>query len=190
MLFVVEDGVRKSVPASAVSVGDTLVTEFGDTTAVVRIKSAKARGGVYAPFTTSGTIVLSGIVASNYVAMQDSDFLVVAGIKTPFSFQWLAHTFQLPHRLMCNFFWSECKAETYTNEGVSSYVDVGLQLALWYVNQNAMCAGLVFGFVILPLLAILSVLDIVVSNPVSFTVTVVGIVVARKHVSVNRVGKA
>ena len=90
MVFV--DGGR-AVPASLLQVGDQLLN--GDLiTAIQQIVGT----GVYAPFTPSGTLLVNGVSVSSYVAFQGSEHLML-GKTHLFSYQWLAHTFQVPHRL-------------------------------------------------------------------------------------------
>ena len=131
------------VPASAVRVGDALQAVVMDgtqndnaiptmttaMTAATQVIVADIRmvikSGVYAPFTPSGTVVVNGIVSSNYVAFEtetdtvsssssslSSSFTTtrtirisshyhVAGWKTPLTYQWMAHAFVSPHRLLC-----------------------------------------------------------------------------------------
>merc|ERR1711862_223455 len=88
--------VTKSVPASSVKVGDVLAMN-NDTTAKVSKIGSVERKGAYAPFTYSGDIVVSGVVASNYVAMMPEE---ETGL--PVSMQWIAHTFKAPHRFVCS----------------------------------------------------------------------------------------
>jgi len=114
MVFVVNNNDEtKSVPASNVKVGDTLATLTGGSSKVVFIKHVQ-RNGAYAPFTTSGDIVVSGVVASNYVSLLD---------QMPKMMQWIAHTFKAPHRVLCSINFTICENETYIN-GLSSWIYV------------------------------------------------------------------
>ena len=113
------------VPASSVQVGDRISSITGESatssfvTKIVNIQ----RQGVFASFTETGKFVVNGILSSNYITLQaDSAFLVVAGIDTPLSMYWLAHSFQVVHRSACQINWSWCKEETYTADGLSSWV--------------------------------------------------------------------
>eukprot|EP00543_Licmophora_paradoxa_P016641 CAMPEP_0202466194 /NCGR_PEP_ID=MMETSP1360-20130828/67939_1 /ASSEMBLY_ACC=CAM_ASM_000848 /TAXON_ID=515479 /ORGANISM="Licmophora paradoxa, Strain CCMP2313" /LENGTH=539 /DNA_ID=CAMNT_0049090235 /DNA_START=434 /DNA_END=2050 /DNA_ORIENTATION=- len=96
---------RGAIPASTLKVGDQLISGHDangkETTIVIESIQSVVRQGVYAPFTPSGKIVVNGILASNYVALQQhSDVLRFCdSIKTPFSFHWLEHSFQFFHRL-------------------------------------------------------------------------------------------
>lgn len=98
----------KTVRASQVKVGDML----DETSAkVTEIKTVKRRG-VYAPVTMSGDLVVSGALASSYVALLDH-----ATIDQHAA----AHAIFTPLRLICSFKFDICKNETYT-DGISNWV--------------------------------------------------------------------
>jgi hypothetical protein len=129
------------VPASSVRVGDRLTAVTGRKTtietAVVKKITKVRRQGVFAPFTEAGTIVVNGVVSSNYVTLQnDSRFLVVAGIETPFTMHWLAHSFQAVHRSACKINWSWCEKETYSDRGVSMWVDRPNTFFTWALHHQ------------------------------------------------------
>jgi len=113
MLFVQEGSISKSVPTSAIKVGDKLivVANGGGVTEVDKIGSVTCRGS-FAPFTKTGTIVVNDVLASNYVSLMD---------KSPVSMQWMAHAFNAPHRIVCALSFEICENETYTN-GISNWV--------------------------------------------------------------------
>jgi hypothetical protein len=99
ILFV--DGRKQSVSSSSLVVGDKIMLGNGGFAQVNNIKTF-VRQGAFAPFTYSGSIVVNGVVASNYVSLQDgSEFLVLGQFKTPLTMHWLSHLFQAPHRMMC-----------------------------------------------------------------------------------------
>jgi hypothetical protein len=129
-----------AIPASLVSIGDQLDvgTKQGFAT-VIKIKRV-IRSGAYAPFTMSGTILVNGVAASSYVSLQQDSHVLVLGteFKTPLSMHWLAHVFQAPHRLICLMMGREtCQTTTYTNEGISKWVDTPLQFFQWLLRQPA-----------------------------------------------------
>lgn len=103
MVFVENNSIKQALPASAISIGDNLVMTPGGSTTVTKILLV-TRKGAFAPFTTSGTVVVNGVVASSYVSLQDKLGVVMIGdFATPISMQWLAHSFQAPHRIfLCN----------------------------------------------------------------------------------------
>jgi hypothetical protein len=99
------------------------------------------RDGVYAPFTTSGTIMVSGVAASSYVTLhqENSSMLILGRWQLPLSIHWLCHTFQTPHRLVCFVMGTDyCrKVETYNADGISNWAEIPYFLFRW-VQQNGM----------------------------------------------------
>ena len=86
-------------------------------------------------------------------ALQDSETLKIAEIDTGLTFQFLAHTFERPHRLWCLHL-SNCEEVQYTTEGISLWVDVPHKVARWFLDQNSV----VMVVVALPLLGLFAVL--------------------------------
>lgn len=140
------------IPASAVEVGNFLETASGDMVIVESIELVK-REGVYAPFTMSGTLVVNNVKVSSYVAFQDSDHLLVGSWTTPLSYQWLAHIAQAPHRMWVRMF--GVSEETYTDQGISTWIHIPHELAQWYLHQNT----LVMTLVLIPALVVLLVVS-------------------------------
>jgi len=158
MVFVVtlrDDGDKKStttvVPASELKVGDTLllgVTDADTTTTttatVYKIVRNVKRNGAYAPFTVSGDIVVSGVLASNYVSMMMDD-------TVPMMMQHdLAHAFTFPHRFLCSLdFTTICENEAYTNNGLSNWIHHPYYLVRWMIrHQNSITlVATIFSFV-------------------------------------------
>jgi hypothetical protein len=128
------------VPASSVQIGDQLESEDGDVITVEAINTV-VRIGVYAPFTASGTIVVSNIKASNYIAFQDSDRLILGGWETPLTFQWIAHTSQSPQRV--SHILGLSGTEEYTLDGMSTWVAGPHELAEWLLAKNCVIIALV-----------------------------------------------
>lgn len=114
-----------AVPASQLIVGGILLGATGEELKVSGIEVVM-KEGLFAPFTPSGTIVVDGVLASSFVAFEESESLKVLGIDV--SFQWIAHTFEFPHRVMCSYL-ATCPKETYDSNGVSEWVATPLQLA-------------------------------------------------------------
>lgn len=121
------------VPASTIKLGDVL----SNGEAVSSIKTV-TRQGIYAPFTTSGTIVVSNIISSSFVSLQkDATYLKIGSVALPVTWQWLGHAFETPHRLLSNVI-----GETYTDEGISLWV-AGPKLVIERVlRQHAMVMSL------------------------------------------------
>mmetsp|Transcript_3389 Transcript_3389/g.5574 ORF Transcript_3389/g.5574 Transcript_3389/m.5574 type:complete len:459 (+) Transcript_3389:75-1451(+) len=156
------------VPASTVMVGDILVGGFDDhELVVVAIKTVKARG-LFAPFTPSGTIVVNGVVASSFVTLQPntSTLLSLIGGRFELSHQWIAHTFEFPHRVACHYMGS-CPREEYDEHGISVWVSTPLKMARWLLDQGIVLRNLVLmGFVLV--LFALHILEASLLNPITF----------------------
>ncbi len=137
---------RSAFPASMIRPGDIL--DLGATSSfhsnmtlsglVLSIQTVFAKG-VYAPFTTSGTIVVSGVAASTYVTLQsDSSQLQLGKYTTPFSMHWLSHVYQAPHRMVCTSIvgLSNCrKWERYDEQGISSWAAGPYAWGRWLLGQ-------------------------------------------------------
>lgn len=136
-----------AVPASAVSVGDKIDRADGGQ-AVVRKIQRVTRNGAYAPFTTSGSMLVNGVAVSSYVTMQKhSARLVVGQYQTSLSMHWIAHVFQAPHRWLCSSTEMLCfcrRWETYNNDGISRWVEGPLTLAQWLIRQNGVIMAIIF----------------------------------------------
>mmetsp|Transcript_29728 Transcript_29728/g.43951 ORF Transcript_29728/g.43951 Transcript_29728/m.43951 type:complete len:709 (-) Transcript_29728:309-2435(-) len=160
------------VPASLVKKGDMLLTVSEEIAAVTGIKSV-VRKGVFAPFTASGSIVVNGIVASNYIAYQGSEYLKVGEMETPLSYQWIAHTFNSVHRLAVMF---GITGETYSEgeEGVSHWVAMPHKMFSWLVEQNIVVSMSLIGLA-LPLFSLTWLIELLVSSPVVLAVVVGGV---------------
>jgi len=124
------------VPASSIKKDDMLQTASGESVAVKSIKTI-TRKGLYAPFTSSGNIIVNDVVASNYIAYQGSEYLMIGDIQTHFSYQWIAHSFNSFHRVavMMGF-----TGESYTKAGVSNWVNVPHKIFSWVLDQNKFIA--------------------------------------------------
>ena len=144
------------VPASAAHVGDKLETATaGDYVTITGIETV-VRKGVYAPFTMSGTIVVSDIQASNYVAFQHSDRLVIGGWASPLSYQWLAHLSQAPHRIWVLVFGIR-EEEMYTDSGMSTWIDGPHWLGEVFVVQHPLMMTLI----LIPVVSCLFVVSVI-----------------------------
>jgi len=117
-----KNGKTSTVPAGDVKVGDFLVSgnQQGQSSAaaqvVVSIQKVQ-RSGAYAPFTTSGDIVVNGVAASNYIAFPPAfqDYL------SHHQQHWIQHAAFTPYRLHCGLY--GCETETYDdNTGLSKAV--------------------------------------------------------------------
>merc|ERR1711982_247121 len=101
---------------------------------MVFVESGGSTKSVPAPFTISGDIVVSGIAASNYISIMPEE-----EIGLPVSMQWIAHTFNAPHLFVCTAIdFSICENETYTREGLSTWIALPYYTAEWLANQSSM----------------------------------------------------
>lgn len=123
---------KGAVPAFMVMVGDKLLG--GNPVSAI---SSVTRNGVYAPFTPSGRIVVNGVVASTYISFQDSHVYKIGSIPTGISYQWLAQSFQFPHRTWC-YKLGFCVDEQYTDEGISTWASRPLYASQWLFRQHWM----------------------------------------------------
>jgi hypothetical protein len=134
-----------AIPASKVSRGDRLFWESNRQERKVEKIRMVSRSGAYAPFTTSGTILVSGVAVSSYVTLQeDSSVLVVGNYNTIFSMHWLSHVFLAPHRLLCHWHYQRCLYEKYTEDGISQWIDGPMHVSQWLMKQNGVVVGAVF----------------------------------------------
>lgn len=153
------------VPAAALRAGDLLTKGDGSLVAVTKIQRV-TREGVFAPFTKSGSIIVNDLVASNFITFQESEYLKIGGYETPFSFHWLAHTFESGHRLACNFV--ACDEETYTDSGVSHWVAAPRDAGQWLLQQHP----LITSVILVPLILAFATLSLL-ENPIwAFTILV------------------
>ena len=164
---------RYPIPASEITIGTELVDAHRLNTVFVKsiTPSVKAKG-IFAPFTPSGTVVVDGILASSFVAMGASSssppYIVSFGGLLGLSHQWLAHSFEFPHRVACYYYkynsnndalsnqsnkiynrFNYCPAETYTH-GVATQFITPLKVHAWFVQQHFLVRG-----ILLVMLAIL-----------------------------------
>lgn len=132
------------IPSSLIRVGDKLRLEKDRAAEVTKVKEVE-REGVYAPFTTSGTILVSGVASSNYVTLQiESPVLLLGKYTTNLSMHWLAHVFQAPHRFVCEWNMEFCDREIYNQDGMSTWIHMPLIASQWLLKQNEMIMVSVF----------------------------------------------
>jgi hypothetical protein len=166
--------------------GDKLVSGSSDDEQVI-VKSIKTvvRQGIFAPFTASGKIVVNNVVASTYIAYQGSEFLQIAGVNTPLSYHWLAHTFQSAQRLALRMGIVSSNEETYTDEGVSHWVNVPHKAGLWLLEQHP----LILLALLIPAICFFGIVSTLegTSSSASFSVFVTGLVAVG---AIATVGKA
>ena len=140
------------VPASDLKEGDQLVDGAGNELSVASIDKKDKVLGVFAPFTPSGKIVVNDILASSFVAMDSK--LTIGGAE--FSNQWIARTFEFPHRVACHYM-GQCPNEVYDEDGISMWVSTPHKIGQWLLTQNSLLRNMFFA----SLVAVLSVFAVV-----------------------------
>jgi len=131
LLYVQDMNTRKKnlVAAESVKVGEWLVSEDGSITQVTGITKVHRRG-VYAPTTTSGNILVGGVLASNHVTN-----LSVKSYVTGQTLHLLQQGMILPYRVYCHVL--DCQNETYDEvTGYSSYVMLWFRLVQWILGSH------------------------------------------------------
>jgi hypothetical protein len=126
MVFVKHKG---AIPASMVTVGDILVGGS-------RVEGIQevVRTGAFAPFTPSGSIVVNGVLASNYISFQGSNVINFGSeMKTPITYQWVAHAFQAPHRIWCHWL---AHTDVLLSNGFSIWSESPFRAANWFSQQG------------------------------------------------------
>lgn len=170
MLFV--EG-RRSIPASMIGMGDKVETPMGTYDTVKSITTVTRRGA-FAPFTASGTIVVNGITSSTFIAPQKSESLTIGGIDSGLTFQFLSHSFEIPHRVYCSYNMASCLEEQYTAEGISSWVEIPYSWFEWCFQDSAMWSTLLA----FPFLLIIC----AIGSPISFVITSVALILIRRQI--------
>lgn len=171
----VED--KRFLPASMLKVGDKVMTATGDLVSIQSISQVK-RQGAYAPFTASGKVIVNNLVASNYIAYQDSEYLQLGDYQTPFTYQGLAHAFTSAH-------WLVGTKELYTKDGVVQWVHGPHQMALWMLEQDPLVALVMF----LPAVALvgfLSWIQALIASPWLVVALIMAFVIVTKTVKLKQ----
>merc|ERR1712150_200314 len=87
--------------------------------------------------------------------------LEINGWSTGFSYQWMAHAFEVPHRLWCLMMGADaCLKESYTPDGISTWVAMPQKFFTWYLESHTLTQA-ILAVPILSLFATLSALDYV-----------------------------
>mmetsp|Transcript_4173 Transcript_4173/g.5991 ORF Transcript_4173/g.5991 Transcript_4173/m.5991 type:complete len:580 (+) Transcript_4173:147-1886(+) len=166
---------RGTLPASHLKVGDELLT--GTEFSIEHVKSIDVvrSTGMFAPFTPSGKIVVDGILASSYIAFEDTEgFEIFSGFKI--SHQWMAHTGSLPHRVMCYYMRSKfCEAEEYTSEGISTGVYSSLlffQKLFDFSNHSGFFVRYLLTGLLMTVLLLSSFVELTITNPSTSLVSI------------------
>lgn len=170
------EGQSAPIPAKMVKVGDRFAT--GE---IVEAIERIVREGIYAPFTISGTIVVNGVPASNYVSLQGSAVLLLgpSGIATPLTHQWLDHSYVAAQRIWC--YWLGMD-DVVSERGYSVWAEKPHAIADWFLSQNLV----VMTVLTVPFVSLLALLNVVESL---FVCPSIGVIVAVASVVYLRRGR-
>lgn len=126
LLYVVRDTTTTItiVRADDIRIGDRLISE-NDGMVVVNNMTRIVRRGVYAPWTMSGSMMISGIVVSCYIDLFTSTTNTSYDHNREHQQHIMGHLYTMPHRIFCRYFMSICQKETYTDHGYN-YVAYGM----------------------------------------------------------------
>jgi len=128
-------------PAASFARGDLVMNEKGEAVEIRSMKRITKRDGLYAPFTPSGQLIVSGIQVSSFVAVlrdEEKDDTTFDFVSAVVSHQWLAHTFEFPHRLVCYYTTAWCPTETYNRAGLSPWVAQPLEFSQWLFSSSSL----------------------------------------------------
>jgi len=134
MIFIQETA--QAIPASSLQVGDQL----SNGEVIVAIRKVTRRG-VYAPLTSSGSLLVNDVLVSNYIAFQGSEYYTIGAMR--FSYHWLSHIFNFPYRFWCTHV-GLCLKESYTEFGISTRVDLPYQAIQWWFDKGPQNSWMIF----------------------------------------------
>jgi hypothetical protein len=136
-------GKHDPVEAGSVVVGDLLLSVISSSLSAVQVThvSTVTRNGLYNPITSSGTIVVDGVVTSTYTAVDvtgGSHYLTINGYKM-LSMHDFMHLAMGPFKTLCmsaSGFMSESICSIEKGEEHNAYNKIGLQLLSFGKNQS------------------------------------------------------
>lgn len=143
---------------SEVIVGDSLLGDKQER--VVQSVQRVIRRGVYAPLTKSGNIVVSGVIASNFVKMLHHD--VGVSVSSWPNHHYFGKTYMYPYQLFCSYFMKQCQEETYY-DGYSYYVYNLVKIGEM-IEYFGRIAPTVIWLISVPLVSIVYLLDLSTSS--------------------------
>merc|ERR1712176_1412563 len=128
------EGKTNPVRAASIKVGDILQAQ--DNHAVVQSIKKVTRNGIYNPLTSSGTIQVNGITASNYISFQKEhgEYAEFQGGVEIMSHHDAAHIAMTPYRFYCTTL-AICDMND-ADSGMPYYVSMGIELIGWSKQQN------------------------------------------------------
>jgi len=154
--------IRRLVAAGDLKVGDHLWTETGLSSVILSIRKVQGEGA-YAPLTTTGDILVNGIMASNYVTRGWLKMQIPGD-----ALHYLQHGATLPVRLLCSLM--NCAEEIYDDTtGYSSWVSFWFRIEQWQLALSPVVRIIFLGFLAAPAVLIM-LLGKFLSMPMSFKV--------------------
>ena len=143
------EGKNHPARADSIKIGDVLQSQDAiNGVKVIHIKKVQ-RKGLYAPMTTSGTLLVDGIKASSYIALQKNTAEYVeiqSGLSTGLSHHSLVHIVSTPFRLFCQTFPDSERLCQPCREfsGMPAFVFRGLRFADWVDQQHGLVQSILF----------------------------------------------
>jgi hypothetical protein len=132
-------GKRNPVSASSVHVGDILSP--GSKVKKIGIVTRK---GVFAPLTPDGTLMVNGIRASTYAALQDTDEYAEFQGGARFMAQHTGiHLVLTPFRMLCRG-GSFAFCQSYNEDGMPYHIANGIRILKWADRQNVTLQMILF----------------------------------------------
>merc|ERR1711915_620415 len=88
------------------------------------------------PFTASGKLIVDGVLVSSFIAFEQSSALKIG--PAAFSYQWIAHSFEFPHRLVCHWLRNSdnCNDESYDDDGINKWESHPLRFGSWVLGLH------------------------------------------------------
>jgi Hint module len=168
------------IRADSVQVGDVLQSPTNGPVAVISIGRVY-RNGLYAPLTKDGTIVVGGVLASNYIAPQKQSKQSTVKLADPIGTVAflnqadVIHWWLSPLRLICPSVGSSLLCDQRTTDGKLHYVDLGLRLVHW-VESKSIATQMLAVVVVIALLVVPMLMEQLVASEISWEATLLIIV--------------
>ena len=172
LLYALNGSTLKTIPASDIKVGDLLVAADGTPAPVIHIDTVK-RSGIYAPFTTTGEIVVSGVVASNYANIYNEE-----NVGFPISFHWMAHAYKGIHRMACSVNFDWCNNEAYTDDGISDRNPQWLTQSYAWFGQQSTGIQILMLSLVFPVLLMVSIMENMFQSAAILSILLAGFALA------------
>ncbi|CAB9505936.1 Extracellular metalloprotease [Seminavis robusta] len=173
----------RAVPAESIQPGDVLQSSHdGQDGVMVKRITRIHRKGIYAPLTTSGTVVVDGIVSSCYASLQRhaGEFVELrGGIKTALTQHFVAHMAMSPVRMACIGI-SERLCSTYDKDGLAVFAKLGFAIAE-FAEKKPLLVQIILLVVFLVLFGSLFALELIFGPKMSLVILILGFLAAVAH---------